>query len=166
MKSSTWLALKFALLIAALGLIVSYGPLLAWLATQDPATDFFLWYVLLGAWIATAYYLLFGEFISVKLDAAILLLYFALGTVLYWAASDAALQNAGLPSGGSIPAFLLASEDQLISEAFLALGVPIWLTIILTYAVVPAILIFIALALIAPNRSKSAVHAFFGGGLL
>ena len=163
MKASTWFALKFALLVGALGLIVSYGPLLAWLATQDPAVDFALWYALLAAWVAAAYYVLFGKLISVKLDAALLILYFALGTVLYWAASQAALTNAGISTGGSIPSFLLASEDQIISEGFLALGLPVWLVVVLTYGVVPAVLVFISVAIIAPNRSRSAVRKIFGG---
>src|SRR5437867_5970803 len=112
-------ALILAVAVAILGFIVSNALVLDWLATQDPIIDFFLWYGLLAAWLAVVYWALFHKVITVRLDVAIMIFWFALGTVFYWAASDAALQNASLKTSQNVPAFLLASEDQVISQIFL-----------------------------------------------
>jgi hypothetical protein len=156
-------ALILAISVAILGFIVSNAAVLQWLAAQDPALDFVIWYGLLAVWLAAVHYALFSKMITVRLDAAILLFWFGLGTVFYWAASDVALRNAGLPSGSSVPAFLLASEDQLISEFFLWLGASPAIAVILTYVVVPAILVFVAI-LIAKRDGVNLVRGLFGGG--
>ena len=154
-------ALILAVSVGIMGFIVSNAAVLQWLATQSPTVDFFLWYGLLSVWLAVVYWALFHKHITVKLDAALLLFWFALGTVIYWAASDAALMNAGLPSGGSVPSFLLASEDQVISQAFLSLGAAPWLAVILTYVVVPAVLVFIAV-LLAKKGGANLIKGLFG----
>src|SRR5437762_1868836 len=94
-------AIILALSVAILGFIVSNAAVLQWLAVQDPILDFFIWYGLLAAWLAIVYWALFRKHITVRLDAAILIFWFALGTVFYWAASDAALQNAGLATSNT-----------------------------------------------------------------
>lgn len=159
------IAWKLALMAAILGLVISNGWALYWLANEDPNVAFVLWYVVLAIWVAATYYVLFGKLIPVRWDASILILYFAFGTIFYWAASDTALLNAGLNASigagaGQIPAFLLASEDQLISSGFVLLGAPPWLAVALTYWAVPAILIFVTLAFIAPRRAQSTVRRF------
>jgi len=143
-------AILFALAIGGLGFIVSNATVLQFLAAQNPSVDFILWYGLLAIWSAAVYYILFGRLISVRTDVAFLMFYFAIGTVFYWAASDAALQNAGIQSGGNVPSFLLASEDQLISSFFLWLGASPALAVALTYWVIPPVLVFLAL-MIAKN---------------
>ena len=155
-------AVLFAIAVGILGFIVSSAAVLDWLAAQDPTLDFVLWYGLLAVWSAVVYWILFGKLISVKLDLALLILYFALGTVFYWAASDAALMNASLPSGRSVPSFLIASEDQLISSFFLWLGASPAVAVILTYVVVPAVLVFIALML-ASKRGLGLLRGVFSG---
>lgn len=151
------MALEMGGLVAVLGFIVSNPTLLFWLASQDPILDFFLWYGVLAVWVAAAYWVLFRAPIRLNIDIALLILYFAFGTVFYWAASDAALLNAGISpqTVSNIPAFLLASEDQLISSAFMALGASPALAVPLTYWVVPALLVILALGFIAPNRAGS-----------
>ena len=109
------------------------------------------------------YWALFHKMITVQLNVALLMFWFALGTVFYWAASDAALQNAGLAtSKTSVPAFLLASEDQVVSQAFLWMGASPALAVILTYVVVPAILVFVAI-MIAKRDGANLIHGLFGG---
>jgi hypothetical protein len=160
MSSGLGRAIKFGILLGLLGYFVSAPWVLRWLAAQDPNLDFVLWYGLLAVWSAAAYYVLFGKMITVKLSASFLLFYFAIGTVFYWAASSAALANAGIATTGTVPAFLLASEDQLISSFFLWLGAPVWLAVILTYVVVPAVLAVIALVLAGPKATRMLKSVF------
>ena len=156
-------AIILAIGVAILGFIVSNAAVLDWLATQDPVFDFFLWYGLLSVWLVVVYWALFHKMITLQLNVALLMFWFALGTVFYWAASDAALQNAGLAtSKTSVPAFLLASEDQVVSQAFLWMGASPALAVILTYVVVPAILVFVAI-MIAKRDGANLIHALFGG---
>jgi len=156
-------AVILAVAVAILGFIVSNAAVLDWLATQDPVFDFFLWYGLLSVWLVVVYWALFHKMITLQLNVALLMFWFALGTVFYWAASDAALQNANLAtSKTTVPAFLLASEDQVVSQAFLWLGASPALAVILTYVVVPAILVFVAI-MIARRDGANLIHGLFGG---
>src|SRR5437899_1189448 len=156
-------AVILAVAVAILGFIVSNAAVLQWLATQDPILDFFLWYVLLSVWLVVVYWALFHKVITLQLNVALLMFWFALGTVFYWAASDASLQNAGLAtSRTSVPAFLLASEDQVVSQTFLWMGFSPAVTVILTYVVVPAILVFVAI-MIAKRDGANLIHGLFGG---
>lgn len=156
-------AIILAIAVAILGFIVSNAAVLQWLATQDPVFDFFLWYGLLSVWLVVVYWALFHKMITLQLNVALLMFWFALGTVFYWAASDAALQNANLAtSKTTVPAFLLASEDQVVSQAFLWLGASPALAVILTYVVVPAILVFVAI-MIARRDGANLIHGLFGG---
>src|SRR5437867_2468912 len=156
-------AIILAIAVAILGFIVSNAAVLDWLATQDPVFDFFLWYGLLSVWLVVVYWALFHKMITLQLNVALLMFWFALGTVFYWAASDAALQNAGLAtSKTSVPAFLLASEDQVVSQAFLWMGASPALAVILTYVVVPAILVFVAI-MIAKLDGANLIVGLIGG---
>src|SRR5437773_2211102 len=103
-------AILFATSVGVLGYIVSSPVVLDFLVTQSPVVDFVAWYGLLIAWSAVVYAILFSRLIPLRIGAAVVLFDFGLGTTLYWAASGAALTNAGIPSN-NVPSFLLASED-------------------------------------------------------
>lgn len=158
-------ALTFALLVAGLGFFISRGSVLVYIATLDPTATFILSYVVLYVWI-----LLVGLVLSrrppdvkiLKFSVALIILTFAFGVVLYWPASACAvLATGGNPA--TVPSFLLSSEDQVVCQGYIGLGITnVELLLFLTYVLTPFVLTFISVYIIAPQQARKFVRSIIG----
>ncbi len=154
-------AAKAAIVVGAMGLVVSRVSVLRWLNGESALVAFVLWYALFYVWIILAYVFLFGHIDPriFRVSLGITLIGFALGIVLYWPASDYALQVVGANPSGT-PSFLLATEDQVTLMFWSGVGVSdTFLLGILTYVITPIALILVAAMVITPTRFKNAIKA-------
>lgn len=149
-----------ALLFAGIGLFTSRPQVLQWLNTQSPETAFFLWYILLFAFVEISSLVLFKrlDLSSLRIGVGVVMLVFAVGIVLYFPASTYSLIAVGANPSGT-PSFLLASEDQFAYD--------VWHTFlpwvgndilgILVYGLTPFLLVILAASVISPAKFSRAV---------
>lgn len=156
------------LLFAGLGLIISRPIVLLFLNTQSPEVAFFLWYLLLFAYIEFASFVIFRRFdlSAIRGGLGIIILVFGAGIIFYWAASGYALTVVGANPQGT-PPFLLASEDQLVYN--------LWRTALpfvgndalgfLTYVVTPALLVLLSSFILSPKVFDRTVKSILRAGM-
>ena len=163
--------MKVGLFLAGLGYLGSARFILVYLDTQTALAAFLLWYVLFYLYILIVGFVLFHGLERgvwrmlqprhLRVTFGIVIFTFAVGIVLYWAASGWSLRAVGL-STGSVPPFLIASEDG-VTYSFWNLFLPPDPSGWMTYYVTPFVLGFIATYVLTPQKTTQALKMTFGG---
>ncbi len=150
-------ALRVALMVGLFGLIVSRKTVLEWVAGQSPLESLVVWYAIFGIFISILGYSVFNMAWNPRYTVALLIVTFALGIVLYWPVSGYSTQI----TGAHLTGVEAATEDGIVYNALLSIGIHDS-TGIITYAIVPFLLILISAEIIAPSLFGRIFRAAMG----
>lgn len=150
---------KVAVLMGGFGLIMSRRQVLEWVAPMTSFNALLLWYVIFGAFITVLGYWVFQAKWDIRYTIALVLISWAFGIVLYFPVSSYSTDI----TGAQLTGVESATEDAATMDFLSTLGVHDS-TGILTYAVVPALMILLAGWVIAPSFFNRIIASTVGRG--
>ena len=151
------MVLKVAVVVGLFGLIMSRRQVLEWIAPMSSLNALIVWYVAFAIFLTALGFLVFQSHWNPRYTVALLLISWALGIVLYLPVSDYSTHI----TGASITGVEGATEDMITFDALRSIGINDS-TGIITYAIIPAILILIAGIIVAPNLFSRIFKAGMG----
>lgn len=154
MRRMVW---KLAILVGLFGLVTSRRQVLDWIAPMTSLDSLIVWYIAFGLFVMAAGFYIFNQVWTPKYTIAILLVTWALGIILYWPVSNYSTAI----TGAKLTGVESATEDAITYSFLQDLGIHDS-TGILTYAVVPAILILVAGNIIAPQLFGKIFRSVLG----
>jgi len=157
MRGPSEMVLKVAVLFGAFGLIVSRKQVLDWIAPMSSMNSLVVWYVVFGAFLTVLGYWVFSARWNIKYTLALVMITWAFGIVLYWPISS---YSTGI-TGAHLTGVESATEDAVTYSFLQSLRIHDS-TGILTYAVVPFLLILFAGWLVAPQMFNRIVKSVAG----
>lgn len=140
------MVLKVALLVGLFGFIMSRKQLLEWIAPMSSLNALILWYVAFGVFLSLLGFFVFQGHWNPRYTLALLVISWALGIVLYYPVSP---YSTGI-TGAEITAVESSTEDYVTNEFLSGMGVNDSSGII-TYAIIPFLLLLFAGLVVAPN---------------
>jgi hypothetical protein len=157
MRGPSEMVLKVAVLFGLFGLIVSRRSVLDWIAPMSSLNSLVVWYVVFGAFVTILGYWVFSARWNIKYTLALVMITWAFGIVLYWPISSYSTSI----TGAQLTGVESATEDAVTFSFLQSLGVHDS-TGVLTYAVIPFLLILFAGWLVAPTMFNRVVKSVVG----
>jgi len=151
------MVLKVAVVVGLFGLIMSRKQVLQWIAPMSSLNALVLWYVFFGIFISLLGYWVFSAKWTPRHTLAVLLISWALGIVLYFPVSSYSTDI----TGAHLTAVEAATEDMVTFDALKSIGINDS-TGIITYAIIPAILILISGWFVAPQLFSRTFKSIVG----
>jgi hypothetical protein len=149
--------LRVSLLVALFGLVMSRKVVLEWIAPMTATNALVVWYAAFGIFLTLLGYLVFSSKWSPRFTIALLLISWALGIVLYLPISDYSTSI----TGAQLTGVEAATEDMITYQFLSGLGIHDSSGII-TYAVIPFLLLILAGSIVAPNLFARTLRAVVG----
>ena len=140
------MVLKVALVVGLFGLIMSRKQLLEWIAPMSSLNALILWYICFAVFLSVLGFWVLGGHWNARYTIALVMISWALGIVLYFPISS---YSTGI-TGANLTGVEAATEDYVTNSALSSIGISDS-TGIITYAIVPFLLILLAGLVIAPN---------------
>jgi len=140
------MVLRVAVLMGLFGFIMSRKQVLEWIAPMSSLNALILWYVFFGVFVSLLGFWVFSARWTPRHTLAVLLISWALGIVLYFPISG---YSTGI-TGAQLTGVESGTEDMVTWNALQSIGINDS-TGIITYAVVPALLILVAGWVVAPS---------------
>jgi hypothetical protein len=137
---------KVAVIVGLFGLIMSRPFLLEWLTGFSNAEALLIWYAAFAVFLLAIGYAVMPEGMNLRWLVALVLVTWALGIVLYLPISDYSTEY----TGATVTSVEGATEDMVTYEFLASLGYTDS-TGIVTYAVIPFLLIMFAGYVVAPQ---------------
>ncbi len=144
-------------MFAGLGFIASRKQVLEFIAPMSPLNSLFMWYILFGGFLTLLGYWVLSARWDIKYTVALLMVTWAFGIVLYWPISGYSTSITGAHLTGVED----ATEDAVTYSFLLSLGIHDT-TGIITYAIVPFLLIVLAGWIVAPAMFSRIVRSLVG----
>jgi len=149
--------LRIAILVGLFGFIMSRKQVLEWIAPMSSLNALILWYLAFAAFITILGFYVFSARWTPRYTLALLLISWSLGIVLYLPVSDYSTNI----TGASLTGVEAATEDMCTLDALRSIGINDSSGII-TYAVIPALLILIAGYFVAPALFQRTFKSVVG----
>ena len=149
--------LRVAILVGLFGFVMSRKQLLQWIAPMSNLNALILWYIFFAVFLTILGFLVFNARWSPRYTLALLLISWALGIVLYLPVSSYSTDI----TGAQLTAVEASTEDYITMDALESIGINDSSGII-TYAVIPALLILLAGLVIAPSFFNRIVGSVVG----
>jgi len=149
--------LHVAILVGLFGFIMSRKQVLEWIAPMSSLNALILWYVFFGVFVSLLGFWVFSARWTPRHTLAVLLISWALGIVLYFPISS---YSTGI-TGARLTGVESATEDFVTMSFLSSIGINDS-TGIITYAVVPFLLILAAGMVVAPNTFSRVMRAIVG----
>jgi len=149
--------LRVAVLVGLFGLIMSRRQVLDWIAPMTSMDALVVWYVAFAGFITLLGYWVFSAHWTPRHTLAVLLISWALGIVLYFPVSS---YSTGI-TGAHLTGVEAATEDYVTMSALSSIGINDS-TGIITYAIIPAILILISGWFVAPQLFSRTFKSIVG----
>jgi hypothetical protein len=146
--------LKVLAAIGVLGFIVSFPPLLSWLAVQDPLIVYGLLYALLFAFFFFVGGAIKRNF-SLRQASGVFVLYFALSPILGYADNPYLSPQI---TGATLTAVESGPEEVLLTLFWQMFTTNTQMLIILVYIVSPILLTLLAFYILSPRTFFRAFH--------
>ncbi len=140
------MVLRVAILVGLFGFIMSRKQLLVWIAPMSNLNALILWYICFGVFITALGYWIFSGRWTPRYTVALLLISWAVGIVLYLPVSSYSTEI----TGAQLTAVEASTEDYITMDALQSIAINDS-TGIITYAIIPALLILISGWVIAPQ---------------
>jgi hypothetical protein len=151
------LVLKIAVAIGLFGLITSRREVLEWIAPMSSLNAIILYHIILATFLTVLGYWVFSTRWTPKYTLAVILIDWALGIVLYFPVSS---YSTGI-TGAHLTGVEAATEDYCTMNALASIGIHDS-TGIITYAIIPAVLILIAGIIVAPSLFSRMFKSILG----
>jgi len=148
---------KVAVVVGLFGLIMSRRQILDWIAPMTSMDALLVWYIAYAIFLSVLGFYVIGVHWNLRYTVALLLITWALGIVLYFPVSGYSTNI----TGAHLTGVESATEDAATYSWLSSIGVHDSSGII-TYAVIPAILILIAGIVVAPNLFSRIFKAGMG----
>ncbi len=137
---------RVAILVGLFGFVMSRKQLLVWIAPMSTLNALILWYICFAGFLTILGFLVFNARWSPRYTLALLLISWALGIVLYLPVSSYSTEI----TGAQLTAVEASTEDYITMDALQSIGINDS-TGIITYAIIPALLILISGWVMAPQ---------------
>ena len=148
---------KVAIIVSLFGLIMSRKQVLEWVAPMSSLDAIIVWYIAFGIFVSLMGFYVFGGRWNPRYTIALLLISWALGIVLYYPMSPYSTDV----TGATVTGVESATEDYTTMIWLQDLGINDSSGII-TYGVVPFLLILISGLVVAPNWFSRILHTGVG----
>ena len=148
---------KIAVIVGLFGLIMSRRQVLDWVAPMTSMDALVVWYIAYAIFLSVLGFYVIGVHWNLRYTVALLLITWALGIVLYFPISS---YSTGI-TGAHLTGVESATEDYVTMSCLSGMGINDS-TGIITYAIIPAILILIAGIIVAPNLFSRIFKAGMG----
>ena len=148
---------KVAVVVGLFGLIMSRRQVLDWVAPMTSMDALAVWYIAYAIFLSVLGFYVIGAHWNLRYTVALLLITWALGIVLYFPISS---YSTGI-TGAQLTGVESSTEDYVTMSALNSIGINDS-TGIITYAVVPFLLILISGLVIAPNLFSRIFKAGMG----
>ena len=139
------------------GFIMSRKQVLVWIAPMSSLNALILWYIAFAIFITALGFYVFQARWSPRYTIALLLISWALGIVLYLPVSSYSTEI----TGAQLTAVEASTEDYITMDALESIGINDSSGII-TYAVIPALLILLSGLVIAPSFFNRIIGSVVG----
>lgn len=151
------MVLRVAILVGLFGFIMSRRQVLEWIAPMSSLNALVLWYFCFAIFISILGFWVFSARWTPRYTVALLLISWALGIVLYLPVSGYSTHI----TGANLTGVESATEDQITWDALQSIGINDS-TGIITYAIVPALLILLSGYVIAPTLFSRTFKSILG----
>lgn len=141
-----YLVLKVALIVGLFGLIMSRPQFLEWMVGFSSVEALFIWYLAFAGFLIVLGFAVLPSGFNLRWILALLCITWALGIVLYLPISDYSIAH----TGAEITSVEGATEDMVTYQFVEGLGIDDSAGIV-TYAVIPFLLIAFAGYVVAPR---------------
>jgi len=139
------------------GFIMSRKQVLEWIAPMSSLNALVLWYIFFGVFVTLLGFWVFSARWTPRHTLAVLLISWALGIVLYFPISS---YSTGI-TGAHLTGVESATEDFVTMSFLSSIGINDS-TGIITYAVMPFLLILASGLIVAPNTFSRVMRAIVG----
>ncbi len=151
------LVLKVAVVVGLFGLIMSRRQVLEWVAPMSSLNALILWYVAFAVFVTVLGYWVFSANWTPRHTLAVLLISWSLGIILYFPVSS---YSANI-TGAHLTGVESSTEDYVTMNWLSSIGINDS-TGIITYAIIPAILILVAGWFVAPSLFSRTFKSIVG----
>ena len=148
---------KVAILVGLFGLVMSRKQVLEWIAPMSSLNALIVWYIAFAIFLSLLGYYVFPAHWQARYTLALILVSWALGIVLYLPVSGYSTNI----TGAHLTGVESATEDYVTYQWLQSIGINDS-TGIITYAIVPAVLILLAGLVVAPNFFSRILRATMG----
>ncbi len=151
------MVVKVAIIVGLFGLIMSRRQILDWVAPMTSLDALVVWYVAFALFISILGYWVFSAKWTPRHTLAVLLISWALGIVLYFPVSGYSTDI----TGAHLTGVESSTEDYVTMSWLSSIGISDS-TGIITYAIIPAILILISGVFVAPQLFSRTFKSIVG----